>query len=89
MTLAVPPAAVRDLSRSLARVIGSRTGTGIHRHPACRLFGLSPPAYAERFGPTLEPDVHVLLELLLRRLSPPSAEAVVRDLERGVAREAA
>jgi hypothetical protein len=89
VTPALPPAAVRDLSRSLAHLIGSRTGTGIYRHPACRLFGLSPPAYAGRFGPMLEPDVHVLLELLLRRLSPPSAEAVVRDLERGVARESA
>jgi hypothetical protein len=79
--------ATADLARGLALAIGSRRATGIFGHPACRLFGESPLQFAARVGPQIERDVAVLLELLLRRLSPPSAEAVRRELGQATATE--
>jgi hypothetical protein len=71
---------VRDLAWGWALHVGSRRGTGIYGHPACRLFGETPVEFADRAGPFLEREVEVVLELLMRRLPPWLAARVGRAL---------
>lgn len=62
------PNAVPELARGLALWQAGTRATGIYRHPVCRLFGEAPPDFAARMGPTLEPAVAALVDLVLRRL---------------------